>query len=136
MSRLHKILEVDGPDGQPLSVTVHELTVQQIIDLMNDDRLGVRQLANFKSFLEGNIGKFTTMTMEQALRMAPSDLKRVYEAFREVNAVFFEVAREAGLTGLLLELKRAIIEDFSKLLVASLNQGMGMVSSTLATPTS
>lgn len=139
MSRLHKTLEVEGPGGETLSVTVHELTVGQIIDLMNEDAVGgdkAKSTGDFSKFIERNAPKFTTLTFEQMKGMAPSELKKVYVAFKEVNDTFFEVAREAGLLGLLNELKKAVVEDFSKLLVGSLKRVTGSLSSATDTPSS
>lgn len=138
MSRLHKTLDVEGPGGDTISVTVHELTVGQIIDLMNEDAVGdkTKSAGDFGKFIEKNAPKFTTLTFEQMKDMAPSELKKVYLAFKEVNDTFFEVAREAGLLGLLNELKKAVVEDFSKLLVGSLKRVTGSLSSATDTPSS
>lgn len=138
MSRLHKTLNVEGSDGEMISVTVHELTVGQIIDLMNEEMSvdKAKSSIDFRKFIENNIQKFTTLSFENMKGMAPSELKKVYLAFKEVNETFFEVAREAGLLGLLNELKIAMVEDFSRLLVGSLRQATVRLSSTMDTPSS
>ena len=137
MSRLHKTIDVEGPEGEPISVTVHELTVKQIIDMLNSGDLGTgKSLDDARKFLVTNMNKGTSLTLEQAQDMAPSELKKVYTAFKEVNSVFFEVAREAGLLNLLSELKKAVAEDFSKLLVGSLKQVMARQSSATGTVSS
>ena len=138
MPRLSKVLTVEGPGGTDLSVTVYELTVEQIISMMNDEAVSGedRSTNSLMGMLTRNVSKCTSLTIEQAKKMAPSELKRIYEAFKEVNTVFFEVAREAGLLGLLDELKRALVEDFSKQLVGSLKQVMAKVSLAMDTPSS
>jgi len=139
MSRLHKVIDVEGPGGQVVSVTVHELTVRQIIDLINEeqsDPSDQKSLGDFGKFVSRNLGKATTLSLEQAKDMAPSELKKVYVAFKEVNETFFEVAREAGLLNLLNELKKALVEDFSKLLVGSLKRVTATPSLTMGTPSS
>jgi hypothetical protein len=134
MSRLHKTIDVEGPEGELISVTVHELTVRQIIDLLSSGDLGTgKSLDDARKFLSINMSKGTTLTLEQAQGMAPSELKKVYVAFKEANSVFFEVAREAGLLNLLSELKKAAAEDFSNLLVGSLRQVMERQPSTTVT---
>ena len=48
--------------------------------------------------------------------LTPSELKGLYSDFREVNSVFFEMARTLGLTPMLEEMIRAVGKDFSKIL--------------------
>lgn len=137
MSRLHKVIDVSGPGDETISVTVHELTVGQILDMLNEDASDSKKVSGdiFK-ILEHNLIKCTSLSVEQAKEMAPSELKKVYNAFKEVNETFFEVAREAGLLGLLNELKKAIVEDFSKRLVGSLKLVTEASSSDTDTPSS
>jgi hypothetical protein len=80
--------------------------------------------------------KFTSLTMAQAETMSPSELKSIFDAFKEVNATFFEVAQEAGLLNLLSQLKMAVVEDFSSLFVNSLKLDMVKRRLTMDTPSS
>lgn len=132
MARMHKTVDIETDDGDKKAVTVHELTVRMIIELIGDDGLGQvgdgetplnTDLASLQAVVDRHLPKATDLKLEDMRDMAPSDLKRVYEAFREVNAVFFDVARAAGLETLLAELKAAMQEDFSRLLVVSSNLG-------------
>ncbi len=121
MARMHKTVELEG--GK--SVTVHELTVKQIMSIINDDALSDKDnmsVKNMQSFAERHLKKATDLKVEDMLEMAPSELKAVYEAFAEVNDTFFATARAVGMDKMLSELKQAIAEDFSKLLVDSLKQ--------------
>lgn len=123
MARMHKVVEVK--DGK--SITVHELTVKQIISLLNDDALGDKKdlgIGSMQAFLKRHLSNATDLETEDMLSMAPSELKLVYDAFAEVNAVFFDTARSVGLETLLTELKNAMVEDFSKLLAGSLKMDM------------
>jgi hypothetical protein len=132
--RNKKIVEIKQDDDKAaLSITVYELTVQQIIDLINDSAVEGKSLLEFRKFLSRHMDKFTSLTIEQAATMAPSELKNIYDSFKEVNSTFFEVAQQAGLINLLSELKVAIVEDFSGLLVASLK--LDMAKKSLATDT-
>jgi hypothetical protein len=118
---MHKT--VDIAEGK--SVTVHELTVNQIINLLNDDALaGDTELGmgSIQDFAKRHLPNATDLKVEDMMDMAPSELKVVYDAFAEVNSVFFDTARAVGLETLLSELKSAITEDFSKVLAASLKQ--------------
>ena len=119
MARMHKTVEFDGK-----SVTVHELTVNQIINLLNDDALsteGELGMESIRKFAARHLPNVTDLKIDDMLSMAPSELKVVYDAFAEVNSVFFDTARAVGLEKLLSELKSAIVADFSKLLAGSLN---------------
>ena len=121
MARMHKTVELEG--GK--SVTVHELTVKQIMSIINDDALGEQKdmsVKSMQSFAERHLGEATDLKVEDMIEMAPSELKTVYDAFAEVNETFFATARAVGLDKMLSELKQAIAEDFSKLLVDSLKQ--------------
>lgn len=120
MARMHKTIEIEGK-----SVTVHELTARQIIGLLNDDALGDRgelSATNILAFAQRHLSHATDLKTDEMLEMAPSELRLIYDAFAEVNAVFFDTARAVGLETLLSELKSALVEDFSKLLVGSLSQ--------------
>jgi hypothetical protein len=135
--RNKKVVEIkQDEDKAALSITVYELTVKQIIALINDDSLTGNSLENFRLFLESHMEKFTSLTMAQAETMSPSELKSIFDAFKEVNATFFEVAQEAGLLNLLSQLKMAVVEDFSSLFVNSLKLDMVKRRLTMDTPSS
>jgi uncharacterized membrane protein len=54
--------------------------------------------------------------------MAPSELKLIWEKFKEVNSDFFVIARKAGADKILARLKEALIADFSSYVVDSSSQ--------------
>lgn len=129
MARMHKTVEI----GDNKSVTVHELKVGQIINLLGDEALskdGELGMASIQTFAKRHLVNATDLSLDDAIDMAPSELKVVYDAFAEVNSVFFDIARSVGLEKLLAELKTAIVEDFSKLLAGSLSEGMPELSTT------
>lgn len=120
MARKMKTFQIEGREGD---VEVKELTVSEILKLMQhegDD-------TSLKGFVD-MVGEFlplaTNLKMEQLKDMAPSDIKVVWEKFREVNDTFFEVSQQVGMGDLLGQLKKAIIKDFGKLLVSSSKVGM------------
>jgi len=120
MPRLHKSSEIDGK-----KITVYELTVEEIINIGEEQkRLNDPSLDQFKVLLEEYLGKAVTgITLDDLIKMAPSDIKVIYDDFLEVNKTFFGVARSLGLAELLETLKQAVQKDFLKLLVASLPSG-------------
>lgn len=122
--RKTETLEIEGYKKR---FTVNELTVKEIISLMDDDTFKETSLESFKKGLDEKILPLcTNVKVDDLIAMAPSEIMEIWEAFRKVNASFFEVAQKMGLTELLNkggeELKKAILGDFSKLAVASLKQ--------------
>ena len=108
-------------DGYEKSFTVNELTVKEIIGLMQEDESEDVSLEGFRDKLSKSVlPKCTNVTMDELIEMVPSDIKIIWDKFNEVNSVFFDVAHKMGLQSMLDELKAAIIADFSRLLVSSL----------------
>ena len=105
-----------------LKITVNELTVRQILELtdakaLKGDDTAELDVNTLKTLAEEHIPKFITgASMEELLDFKPSELKELYEKFAEVNTVFFDVARKAGLTEIVEQLKVALQKDFLKLL--------------------
>ena len=115
MARKTKTFQIEGYE-KPF--TVYELTVKQIIDLMQQDTTDV-SLLGLKGQFEQFLPLASNLTLEELYRMAPSEIKVIWENFKEINAVFFELSQQVGMTNLLDEFKKAIIEDFGKLLAIS-----------------
>lgn len=132
MARKTTTFQIDGYDQQ---FTVYELTVKQVMGIMQDDAADTSLLG-----LLDQLKKFlpiaSTVTVEQLYEMPPSDIEVIWEKFKEVNKTFFDLSQQAGLGELLGEMKRAIIEDFGKLLVTSSKEAMEKVSLTTDTPSS
>ena len=111
-------------EGYEKKVTVNELTIKQIISLMQQDVLGDASLENLRrQFEEILLPMCTNLEMSDLMEMAPSDVKHIWEKFKEINSAFFEVARDAGLLTLVSGIKEAIIADFSRLAASSSKQG-------------
>lgn len=106
------------------SFEVYELTIRQIINLMQDEKISENLTLNaFREFFgETILPAVSNVKIEDLLDMAPSDIKVIWDKFQETNSVFFGAARQLGLEEIISNLRRAITEDFSKLLVPSLNQ--------------
>lgn len=114
-------------EGYDRNFVVNELTIRQIIDLMQDERLSEDKITlnDFKEYFGNTVlPSFSNITFDDLIEMAPSELKTIWEKFQEVNSVFFEVARSLGLEKILEDLRRAIIEDSLNLLAPSLKRGM------------
>lgn len=105
-----KAVKIDGRDKP---VTVRELRVKDILGLMgegDDSGPDITSLAGMKTALD----LVADITLEEIKELAPSEIKVIYDAFREVNSVFFEVAGTVGLGKVLDELKQSIVKDFAR----------------------
>lgn len=107
--RKRKIVKIDDRE-----ITVKELSVEDILDLQG------LNLADFESALAGFLPRCTDIGLGALKKLAPSEIRLLVDAFREVNADFFLTAGWLGLDGLLANLKAAILRDFSELLADSL----------------
>ena len=119
--RNSKPIEIDDK-----KITVYELTVAEIIQIGQTKTIKDKStdLTDFKDILENYLPKaLSGITLDELIKMAPSDLKKIYNIFREVNATFFDVARSVGLGELLNQVIQAIQKDFLTLLVDSFTTG-------------
>jgi len=107
------------------TITVKELTVRDIINLANDKHLlggastqdGKFELAALRDAAEAYLPKFMTgANVDDLLDMKPSDLRKIWDKFMEVNSTFFAVARSVGLGQIVDQLKVAAQRDFLRLL--------------------
>lgn len=122
--RNSKPIEIDE-----VKITVHELTVEEIINIGQNKALKDKStdLSDFKALFEIHLPKaLTGVTFDELVKMAPSDLKQIYDTFKEVNSVFFAVARSVGLGELLNQVIQAIQKDFLRLLADSFLPGTKM----------
>lgn len=108
-------------EGFNKDFTVNELTVAQVMELFdNEDLLADTSIEGLKRTLAQLLPEFSNITLEDMKRMAPSELRELWEGFKEVNSDFFEVSRALGLTTMLETIKQGVMSDFSKLLVSLL----------------
>lgn len=120
---------------------VKELTIKEIISFidsggkvpdkadgggkaMTDDLFGQIDELMALSVPGLNIKKLTGSEDPPEDGWAPSEVKKLYDAFREVNTIFFEVAQRLGLNNLIGEMEKAVAKDFSALFATSLRQGI------------
>jgi hypothetical protein len=116
--RKRKTIKVDDRE-----ITVKELTVKEILEIGNriadQDKAGDVSLGAIKAALGNHLGMGVEgVQVDDLMEMAPSEIDSIYQAFKEVNAVFFEVAQQAGLKDLLRTLQEAVKRDFLKSLAA------------------
>lgn len=121
---------------QKKTVTIKELTVGQILSIFdsfakpNQEAQGLEDaLAEAKELFPMSI---EGIEWDELKELAPSEIKQIYEKFREVNNVFFDVACTLGINTALEEIIRALKNDFINMFVSSSKEDIGM-SSTMGT---
>jgi hypothetical protein len=96
-------------------ITVKELTVKEIIGI---GKISTSEDFDFMDFIKSNLTLVLEgITIEDMMEMAPSDLKFIYEKFKEINGTFFEFAQQVGMEDLLRELMMSIRKDFLRIAV-------------------
>jgi len=126
-----KTLKIDDRE-----ITVRELTVKQIMGLFDSAGQGDATTDDLAGILKDKLSLVSDLALEDVASMAPSELRQVWDAVKEVNTDFFDLARAVGLgqavDKVLAQLKEALLSDFSSLFAASLKPGMGQPSGAMA----
>lgn len=107
--RKSKVIKIDSQE-----ITVRELTVRDFIQLIESIGADASR-TNLGEQIATLLPKATDLNLDKAKDMAPSELKEIYDAFREVNEVFFETAQQLGLGDLVMTVKEAIMKDILEL---------------------
>lgn len=112
MARKTKVVTIEGKD-----IVVKELTVKQVLGLFSKDgaKFGDITLPDVVDKFQDLLPIATGMTADELMEMAPSELVTIYDTFKEVNAVFFEVLASLGITKILAEVKTSTVQNFSGL---------------------
>ena len=107
--RKTKKIKVDNKE-----ITVKELTVRELLSFVEDSESV--SLDTLGELLEVATEGLDMSTLKE---MTPSEIKQVWDAFREVNSVFFDTAKALGMGEAVAEIKKSLVSDFSKLLASS-----------------
>ena len=110
-------------EGYDKSFEVYELSVKEIIGLIEDDSVSDLSITALKELFTKLLPIGSNLSLEELLEMRPSEIEECWRKFREVNASFFEGIKKMGLTSMLNTVKEAIIKDFSEMLVNLSKQG-------------
>lgn len=128
-----KTLQLDGFDRP---IDVFELTFKEIQELFNMEDVNGSTFDALLSHFGGHIlPMVTNLTLAELEALAPSEAKLIWEAVQEVNAVFFGIVNETGVSEFLSRFKSAILTDFLNYAAASLS-GAIRTSGTTDTPIS
>lgn len=118
-----KTISINGKE-----ITVKELRVKDMLEIIEKAGKSKKDvtIAGFKSLVEQNMTLACDASIDDLKEMAPSEIKQIVDAFKEVNSVFFETAQALGLGGITKELKESLKSDFMKIYADSLKQVTAM----------
>lgn len=121
------IVEIQGH-----TFTVRELTIREIINyfdratqaLTPEEEKEVGGLDVFKGYLDDlvELAIEEEIDIDIFLDFKPSELKELYDTFKEVNKVFFEIARQLGASKMVDLLKEEFQQIYSVQLASSLKR--------------
>ena len=75
--RQRKVVKIDDRE-----ITVKELTVQEILDILNDtESAGKDQVQDLKNLVEKHLVKATDASLDDFKGMAPSEIQQVFDIF-------------------------------------------------------
>ena len=126
--RIRKTVKIDDRE-----YVIRELTVREIINLFQEtidkaSEAGAEKTTDITFFKE-EVERFLKIAVEGGFKtedlmdMAPSEIDLLFQEFKEVNEVFFRIARSVGIEKTVMkmldELRALILKDFSERLVIS-----------------
>jgi hypothetical protein len=116
--RQRKSVKIDDKE-----YTVKELSVQDMLEIAGAATASTRTVVGIQELIAAHLPKASDVTMDDLKKMTPSEIKILWEAFREVNSVFFGLTDSVGLTAMLSDLKNSFIREWSLLVQTSLKRG-------------
>ena len=104
-------------------VIIKELLVEEILNFINSGTQQSEASNTIESEfddIKGQIDQLLVVSVpgvkvEDLTKWAPSEIKKLYDAFKEVNDTFFVVAQRLGLNKLVSQVEQAIATEFSVL---------------------
>lgn len=98
-------------------LTIRELRVKDVVEIFsNADKI---ELSDIPGTIDKLLPRCCDFTWDDLYELGGSEIEEIYGAFKEVNAVFFEVAGTMGLGGIIEGLKTSIRKEFSAALAGS-----------------
>jgi len=102
-------------------ITIKELTVKQIIEIgekmanPGEDKKESSDIDILKDAFKEHLALGVEgVSFDELIELAPSEIKVLYEKFKEVNKVFFEIAQQVGILNLLQKVKMELQASFLK----------------------
>lgn len=122
--RKQKIIKIDNKE-----ITVKELTVKDILAMADALEKG-----DLKAIVNTDLHRLTDLKIDDLKEMAPSEIRLVFEAAKEVNADFLSAARKVGLEKIVQETVASIAQNCCALVSGSLRQATPDASTTDGAP--
>ena len=123
-------IKLDGHD----ELSVFELTIGQIMDIFDFQSKGEMEIKDYviKEVLPKCVRDKDNNPLdeEKIKQFTPSELKKVYDKFMEVNSDFFLIAKQMGAMELIKSIGNAIMSNFLTAFYGSLNEDTTESSST------
>jgi len=113
--RKTKTIKIDDKE-----ILIKELRVKDVLELMETSE---GQEKSWTDLIKEFLPRVTNLTIDELTAMAPSEIQQIYDAFKEVNAAFFEMARAVGMDAALTELKTGIQKQLAGIVADSWKQG-------------
>lgn len=109
--RKQKKINIDNKE-----IVVKELRVRDMLELMEE----WDKEQNFSWAHAGKVLERATegLDIEDLKDLTPSEIKVIWDAFKEVNSVFFKAAQAMDLGKVVAQIKDSFINDFSRLLAS------------------
>ena len=107
-------------------ITIKEMRVRDILNMFQNPDKDFTSMISFIN--KGNIiveKCIVGITFEELQDLAPSELKELYEAFKEVNETFFDLLGSLGVMDILGNLKSQFTQDLMKVSANASNTGTG-----------
>lgn len=108
-------------------ITVHELTNRQIWELRQQ-----YTDTSMADMLEIMLPLCVDCSKDFLLDLTPSETQEVFDKFKEVNSVFFDLLGRLGIMDALGGLRETIAANMKELLSVSSKEDMGKLSGTTA----
>ena len=106
MAALKKTITIDGN-----KYTVREIIVSEMLEI----KKVIGGLDNFTDIVK-QIDKIlpycSDITQDDLIKMAPSDIKSLWDAFKDVNSVFFSTMESFGMIDVIQKIKQNLIVIF------------------------
>jgi len=112
-------------EGYEHAITVYELTPRNIIKLFTDSALKASDWTVIMAYVQSEIlPQCVDLSVDDLLDFAPSQLQAIWEHFKKVNSVFFDLSKQLGLDKLLEQIQAELQQTCGVHVVTSLRQAM------------
>jgi hypothetical protein len=117
MSRKSATIKLDDKE-----ITIKEMRVKDVIAFFNEVQETNNSIPALIEAAKKLMPAFIDVDADYLLELAPSEIKGIWEKFKEVNTDFFDVLKGLGIMDLLDKIKTDMVGNLSHLSAPSLPQ--------------